>query len=122
MARGPRLDFRKVFRRVGRAELDSLANAVAALARPVVGGRAGGSIVDAIRKMKPRIRAWGYVLPLSDLGQSFWWLLNGAIRRQSRQPGRPVPDRNAEFAATLSEELARSAAEQLSAFDRSVAA
>lgn len=113
-----RFDFRRVFRRVGNAEIDAMARDVAALPRPKVGGRAGGSLFDKIRKLKPRIRVWGYVIPYASLRQAFWWLLNGAVRRKSRQVARPVPDRSAEFVATLREEVRVSASEQVAKFDR----
>lgn len=117
-----RLDFRKVFRKVGRADLEALASDVAALPRPKAGGRAGGEIVAKIRKLKPRVRVWGYVLNLASLRQAFWWLLNGASRPASKQEARPVPDRRAEFSRMALDEMSVSAAEQLSAVDRSVVA
>lgn len=125
-----RFDFRPVFRRSARAELAAMAEDVAALLSPKAGGRAGGSLVEKILKLKVRLRAWGYVLPYAELGQAFWWLLNGATRGSagtgkkghvrgtgSTQEARPVPDRSSQFAQPLAEELGKSAAAQIQKID-----
>lgn len=118
-----KLDFRPVFRRLARAELDAFANAIAALPRPKVGGRAGGSLFDEIRKMKPRLKRWGYVLPYWEFGQKLWWLIHGANRARSTQPARgPLPDRDAEFAQTLGDELEAKAASLFARADAALAA
>ena len=105
-----RLDFRKAYRKVAKLEIAAMASDV------------GRSFAGAVRKLRARIRVWGYVVPYASLGQKFWWFLNGAVRPGSKQPARPVPNRSAEFAKALLDEVGLSAAEQLQAADRSVAA
>lgn len=130
-----KLDFRAAFRRVARAEIDAFANAVANLLRPKVGGRAGGTLVDEILKMKPRIKRWGYVLPYWEFGQKLWWLIHGATRSRSGtgttgkirntgsvQPARPIEDRSAEFADTLAENVEARAAELFARADAALVA
>lgn len=112
-----RLDFRPIFRAHGKRDRDAYANAVsvAAVSSP---GR-GGGIHREIRKLRVRVRRWGYVIPFSEIGQKLTWLLGGALRaRQGRQRPRPVTYDDDAPADELVSDLVARAHELVSRYDQ----
>lgn len=134
------LDLRRDFRTHGKETLAAYLAAVRASASspPRVGGSgpAGGKIPAAIAKLRPRVKRYGYVLPMHLVGEELarangkpvsnpdrpaymihtWWV-RGANRTKSRQPGRG-PRQVAVDDAGLAARLEASVQRQISAWDR----
>lgn len=107
-----RLDFRPVFRALGKRDRDAYAEAVAGAAASSPGR--GGSIVAALRRLPVKVRRWGYVLPIATIGQKLTWLLRGT----TGQPARPATYDDEPPAQELAQALEARALEQLSRYDR----
>lgn len=106
MARIFRLDFRPIFRAAARAELRRYADRLRSY-RP-----AGGGLVDQVLALKPIVKAWGYILPLSKIGQKLTWFVRGTSHQDAR-PAEAEPDED-----RLARELKASAAAQFARYDR----
>lgn len=115
MAREVELKLRPTFRKAGKEALQRFAADLRAAgsARPRAhGGPAGGSLPAAASKLRVRIKRWGAVVPVHQLGQKLTWFVRGTYRQPAR-PARLEVDEKA-LAAEVEAELER----QIGAWDR----
>jgi hypothetical protein len=134
------LDLRRDFRAHGKETLAAYVAAVRAGAssppRKFGSGPAGGKIPAAVAKLRPKVKRFGYVLPVHLVGEQLarlngrpvsdakrpaymihtWWV-RGASRPGSRQPGRG-PRQVEVDDAVLAARLEASVQRQISAWDR----
>lgn len=77
---------RPLFRATAKDEQERYAQAIEAAPPSVETFPTGGSLARAVRKLRPKITRWGYVMPYHLLGQKLTWFVRGT----SHQRPRPV--------------------------------
>lgn len=107
-----RLDFRPVYRQHAKRELDAYARDIESSRPPERGGKPGGSLAAKVRRLRPKLKRWGYVIPYHQLGQLLTWFVRG----KRGQPPRPV--NVSTNVADLSSDLQARAVQQFEDVDR----
>jgi hypothetical protein len=104
-----RLDFKQVFRAHARAELGRYADRLKSY------GPAGANLWAQVLALKPRIKFWGYVLPLHLVGQKLTWFVRGTSHQRAR-PVTAEPDEDG-----LARDVEAAAAATIDRWDREAA-